>query len=99
MARVMRPMAALALGRVLLGTGRAGGGGAAASPPTICRQVLPKLVLTQTPVVVPLEATRPMLPTPISRRLLLNGSMIRSVTEASGPATVPPAARNICDVT
>src|SRR5947207_2489684 len=47
---------------------------------------------------VALAPTRPMLPRPTSRRLLLNGSMIRSVTDASAvPApSVPPPASVIC---
>src|SRR5207302_5152877 len=47
-------------------------------------QLPPWLVESHRPAVALAGVTRPMLPRPISRRLLLNGSMTRSVTEASG---------------
>src|SRR5260370_36510143 len=67
--------------------------------PVLSTQVPPLLALTQTPALT-LVVTRPMLPRPTSRRLLLNGSMTRSVTEARRGGTVssvgPLGGSNIC---
>src|SRR5262249_1026571 len=95
MARVTRPRL-VPVGRVLLGTGRAGAGGLSEAPPTIWSQEAPRLVVRPRPA-ADRARHRPVVPKPTTRRSLLNGSIIRSVTDARAvpPPTVPPAARNM----